>query len=687
LDFQLQPFTVAGQKPTPEAEERHRFVEECLWGMRGDVAHGLGDFNDAIYDILDAFGKGLSVVEPHWERHPDGSLRPRGVRWLRPVHFDYQTFSDETERLMLDVRGDGVTLEDFPAHRFLVSNYRSRSAALAHHTGVMRKLAPWWIFSNFATDWLLQFGQLFGIPIRWASYNEANKGQMGLLVQALKQMGTAGYAAFPEGVNLQLFESKVSASTIPQKVILDTADELADLHILGQTLTSKPGANGNRSLGEIHDGVRSNNVNGLGEFAAKVVSNQLIPAILWWNYGDTEMAPRLCVESEDEDDEKAAVERDKVLFVDMGLPVTNQFLYERHNVPPPQPSDELFEKPTPPPALGAIPGKPPVGREAKPPGKAKGEEVAFSALSPGNRKLLRTFGVSDPGATFSRFRAPVAEILAASDPDKLEIARAEVRRRWPNGRPADRTAAHVALGQMLATHHAIYRGGIYHGGEGIAALAEFAGSTPDVAVVDLSGLNDEHPAGEPPADVVEALGRMPEEARDHYIARLDAQGFDVSALRYNAGSGHGGRFKARTTGDAQAAIQGILEGTPTYGTERGRRRVIQFGLKDGTAEWTAVGGRIRHADVTALAAKVKRLEEIPLDDMLATQRTVDGERMLAMMEAKAEKDRPKHQSPIVVRRDGRLWLYDGHHTAAVARMKGEGKLKARLVNLDDAATT
>jgi hypothetical protein len=36
------------------------------------------------------------------------------------------------------------------------------------------------------------------------------------------------------------------------------------------------------------------------------------------------------------------VERDKLLFKDMGLPVSKQWLYDRHKVPAPGPSEDLF---------------------------------------------------------------------------------------------------------------------------------------------------------------------------------------------------------------------------------------------------------------------------------------------------------------------------------------------------------
>ena len=61
------------------------------------------------------------------------------------------------------------------------------------------------------------------------------------------------------------------------------------------------------------------------------------------NWGNSEELPFLEVELNRPEKDKQIVERDKTLFVDMGLPVSKQWLYDRHKVPAPGPEEDLFD--------------------------------------------------------------------------------------------------------------------------------------------------------------------------------------------------------------------------------------------------------------------------------------------------------------------------------------------------------
>ncbi|MCC5841508.1 MAG: hypothetical protein JJT96_15445, partial [Opitutales bacterium] len=68
------------------------------------------------------------------------------------------------------------------------------------------------------------------------------------------------------------------------------------------------------------------------------------------------------------DHETDKVRRDKILFKDMGLPVSTQWLYERHRVPPPNPGEERFDQPLAPDAPSPANTNPGGGTPAAPGG-------------------------------------------------------------------------------------------------------------------------------------------------------------------------------------------------------------------------------------------------------------------------------------------------------------------------------
>lgn len=684
LEYEVFPATEKGAKPTPQAEERRAFCEQILWGMRGDFTRNIKNAEGMFYDILDAYGKGLSVLEPQWLKAADGTYRLLGTRWLRPCHFDIPYLSEEEEMLKLSVSGLRNDLVAFPNHRFLISSYSSRSAAIAPHSALLRKLAPYWVFQNFGTDWLLQFAQLFGIPIRWGSYKENQKGSLPVILEALRKMGSAGYAAFPEGVSLNTVEAKSQGTKIPQQVVVDECNLNADLLVLGQTLTSEPGPNGNRSLGEVHKGIRADIITGCADLVCNVVSQQLFPAILWWNYGDTNDCPRLGVPKTDDEEEKVKAERDKILFIDMGLPVAESYLYERHGVPPPKPTDALFNKPARQPASQQ-------NEEGAGDDEEGGrDEVSLEAVSAETRKAL-TFvaGSIPPGTMMPVKRIKVTDIAARCIPAELEKARATASRL-----PDNRTAVQE-LYKEAGRVHVVIAGERAFGAEAMVALAERTGQDFQVACIDAADVVQtlakaaSFQAKLPP-DVAEALRELPPEVRAHYLSRLEATGVDVMAAAYDFGrhgpsSGKGGQWKPRVVAEAQARVRDILETRPVFGSDgRGRRRLIDFSIPDNSAEWASVAIDTSHDIIMEAAARMKYANVLRLETLHTTQRTVDAEKLLEMLEngcgAKEEKV-PK--MPVAVRLKGRTWIYDGHHRLVCASLLGKESMLARLVNLDD----
>lgn len=374
VEWTVQPYTLKGKKASPSAMKKAEFVEQCLFGMKGDPLTGQNGWHGTVYDLMDAYGKGLAVLEVDWKRHIDGTTVPSGTRWLRPIHFDYPLYNaNADERLLLCRSGDLTQYEEFPKDHFLVGVYRTRSAVQATLGGIMRRLAPLWVFGNLSLEWLVNFAQLFGVPLRWATYNTRHTDQLSVLSSMLENMGSAGWGAFPEGTNLNLLDSSKSGTDNPQTAILDRADKACDMLILGQTLTSDVGDSGSRALGDVHAGIRDDRIVDASEWVGETITNQLVTSIVRLNFGNEEEMPVVSPVRDQQEDSMIMANRDKVLFNDMGLPVSLSYLYERHDVPEPGPNDSLFEKPAPPapPGFGGGPGG------GGPP--APGDEMPFGA--------------------------------------------------------------------------------------------------------------------------------------------------------------------------------------------------------------------------------------------------------------------------------------------------------------------
>jgi len=191
--------------------------------------------------------------------------------------------------------------------------------------------------------------ELFGLPIRWATYDpNAPQTQIDQISDMLRNMGTAAWGAFPQGTDLQILNGStpgVAGKSEPTERLMAIADRSCDLLFLGQTLTSEEGTSGSYALGNVHREVELDLYENYAAYAIDVINNQLIPSIIELNWGNSEELPFLEVELNRPEKDQQLAERDKLLFQDMGLPVSKQWLYDRHKVPAPGPKEDIFNPP------------------------------------------------------------------------------------------------------------------------------------------------------------------------------------------------------------------------------------------------------------------------------------------------------------------------------------------------------
>lgn len=379
-EWAVQAWAPADGEASAEAKRRALLLEEAIWHSEPDPTLDENDWEDLLRDVADAWGKGISVQELHWapRAYEGGTLIGlRAAHWVHPRYYGYPTGGTGTEdRLMIRTRElpDAARMElgagnvgdewlPFPPDKFLIAVAKQRTGHPIT-SALLRTLAWWWCASNFTAEWLLNLAQIFGVPIRWATYDlNASEDVKGKLVEMLEQMGSEAWAAFPTGTTLELKEGVRSAEDNPQKVLHDTADTVCDLLILGQTLTSDVGSSGSRALGDVHQSVLTGRKNALVKWVAKILNQQFVPAWCRLNFGDVRECPWFLAGEDEEEDAKKLAERDEIL-ARMGMEFPKAWFYERHGVPMPGTGDETIGgEPEPAdPAAPDAPGRPAVAR-------------------------------------------------------------------------------------------------------------------------------------------------------------------------------------------------------------------------------------------------------------------------------------------------------------------------------------
>ena len=327
-----------GVDATPEAEDRADLVRRSLGQWSPTPGTDESGFEDTIYDLAQALGSGVSAVELLWEQNAEGMHRPRAgcnvpMRLLR--------WDNETGRLMLQA-GDEAHLLTAP--KFLVGAHKTRSGP-AIGWGLFRPLAWWWCAAQWGREWLLSYSQVFGQPFRWVNHSaNMNGADLSKLDAMLANMGAQGWARFPEGVTLSYIESRGSAGQdSPQRVLLDLADKVCDILILGQTLTTDVGDSGSRALGNVHEGVRRERVQQMSQWVADVINYQLVPSLCQLNYGAATDCPIVAPDfTETPDPDKLAERIGK--WVDVGVEVPLAWAHEQTGVPRPRNGEPVLQR-------------------------------------------------------------------------------------------------------------------------------------------------------------------------------------------------------------------------------------------------------------------------------------------------------------------------------------------------------
>lgn len=353
MKWTVTPWAEDDEEPSDDARQRAKLVSHCLWRMAPVTGVDEVEFTGMVHDLLDAWGKGVSVMEILWEEYtspPFGlHIRPRALQWVHPSNLGIAAdgsigLRTTPTEYYLTRPYDAQDIMPFPDYKFLCGIKRAKSSAILGGA-MLRPLAWWWAASNFSASWLLNYAQLFGVPMRWAKYPAgADAALIANINSILEDFGNSSFASMPEGTELTIIDSNKTAGSSPQDGILDRANEYCDLLILGQTLTSSTGGSGSQALGRVHERVKGDVIKAATDWVATVINQQLVTAILDLNYGDREAAPEVTGRPDTVNDQVQDANRDAILL-GAGMPLPKKWLYQRHGVPLPKDDEEMIGQP------------------------------------------------------------------------------------------------------------------------------------------------------------------------------------------------------------------------------------------------------------------------------------------------------------------------------------------------------
>ena len=349
LKMEIKPAIREGaEDPTPQALRIHEVVERALNSYSPKPGHWELDTGQMVNALIDAYAKGISVVEIVWQNQ-NNIISPRCYAPVPAKYLAFPNFSNEIDRLMIAPDGaNNSVLEDFPVDRFVIGVW-SQGGSHPIYGANLRALTKYWLASIYGLGWLMQFAQLFGIPMRTAK-TDGSEEALNKAEDMLESIGSSGWAATGPGVDFEI-HSAISGSgdSLPQSHLMDVADRACDILMLGQTLTTDNTGTGSRALGDVHAGIRSEVLQSVSSWVASIVTSQLIPAIVRMNFGSvaSEDMPYCEMEIPVAKDEKAIAERVKI-YKEIGIAMPKQWLYDELGIPMPIEGEDVFGEEMPP---------------------------------------------------------------------------------------------------------------------------------------------------------------------------------------------------------------------------------------------------------------------------------------------------------------------------------------------------
>lgn len=403
--WKIHPFAKRGEKATPKAEKKAKEVETYVWGMKPRAQRRELGFEGTVKALVLGYYYGHAASEIRWEKGPEG-WHPRCTKAV-PARFygypyDALPNGDDEDRLMFDP--DGGTgmrrFQDFPENRFLIAIH----GVHAGHPAVaapLRALAGYWLAAVYGLKWFLNFTQLYGIPWRHAEVGDLATDR-NIVEKALAEIGSKGYIVTKTGTKINVLDGSKSGSALPQKALIDLADDQCDIFILGQTLTSGTDDSGSRALGEVHSETLDKVVDGVVDFVGEVMTYQFVPAIVAANWGDDQSdMPELWGKREKPKDSKAAGEKLESAKR-LGMAVGRDYGYEEMGIPVPAEGEDLLFDPAAEPDIVTDPGDVLDPGEKRPGQPAKPDGTKVPAGVPGKKKTVEA---ADASLTWRLFPA------------------------------------------------------------------------------------------------------------------------------------------------------------------------------------------------------------------------------------------------------------------------------------------
>ena len=333
------------KSPTPAEAKAAAQLDELL--------QEIPDFEDVLFDVTDAIGKGFACLEIEWHRVErfwlPKTITHRPQSWF-VLHRGYR----QELRLRTHQHVDGVPGQALQPFGWLTHVHKAKSGYL-ERSALFRQLVWTYLFKNYSVGDLAEFLEIYGIPLRVGKYpSSASEAEKLTLLRALAAIGHNAAGIIPEGMLLE-FHNAATGDPKAFELMMNWCERNQSKVILGATLTS--GADGKSSthaLGKIHDEVRKDLRDADVRQLNTTLTRDLVYAVAALNGLAPEgprRSPQFQLNAQETEDLTAYSEALPKL-VSIGVQPTVKWAHEKLGIPMPQDGEPVLQQPAQPMPFG-----------------------------------------------------------------------------------------------------------------------------------------------------------------------------------------------------------------------------------------------------------------------------------------------------------------------------------------------
>ena len=333
------------KSPTPAEAKAAAQLDELL--------QEIPDFEDVLFDVTDAIGKGFACLEIEWHRVErfwlPKTITHRPQSWF-VLHRGYR----QELRLRTHQHVDGVPGQALQPFGWLTHVHKAKSGYL-ERSALFRQLVWTYLFKNYSVGDLAEFLEIYGIPLRVGKYpSSASEAEKLTLLRALAAIGHNAAGIIPEGMMME-FHNAATGDPKAFELMINWCERNQSKVILGATLTS--GADGKSSthaLGKIHDEVRKDLRDADVRQLNTTLTRDLVYAVAALNGLAPEgprRSPQFQLNAQETEDLTAYSEALPKL-VSIGVQPTVKWAHEKLGIPMPQDGEPVLQQPAQPMPFG-----------------------------------------------------------------------------------------------------------------------------------------------------------------------------------------------------------------------------------------------------------------------------------------------------------------------------------------------